>query len=169
MARLRRSRLLSEATCTELAVTGDFAGNYSMDGTYRGKMDFFSDTGEYNLYFETVESRRALREDVDTQGKKRLLPGDGEKCSPPPFSCPLVLVVEHGIHADILNERSLQVIHLRIFFDFVLPYKLLVPQTKICDTKFMSSNVRSKVIEDWLFHQTGGYSPQDDYMWLFIL
>lgn len=70
--------LLSPATCTDLVVTGDVAGNYSANGTYRGKMDFFSDDGRYNLYFEVVTARRVLHgTGLD------VLPGDGERCFQP--------------------------------------------------------------------------------------
>lgn len=65
---------LFPATCTDLVVTGDVAGNYSANGTYRGKMDFFSDDGQYNLYFEIVTARRVLYET-----ESDVLPGDGER------------------------------------------------------------------------------------------
>lgn len=67
------------ATCTDLDVTGDFAGNYTANGTYRGKLDFFSDDASYNLYFELAESRRALvAEDGGYGGEgNTVFPGDG--------------------------------------------------------------------------------------------
>lgn len=46
------------ATCTSLVVTGDFEGNYTANGTYRGKLDFYSSDGANNLYFEWAARRR---------------------------------------------------------------------------------------------------------------
>ncbi|CAM9706660.1 unnamed protein product [Scytosiphon promiscuus] len=67
-------------TCTDLYLTGDFPGNYTANGTYRGKLDFFNDDNTVNLYFELAESRRrsllseAFQEGTGTD--RSLLPGE---------------------------------------------------------------------------------------------
>lgn len=53
------------ASCPAVVVAGEYAGNYTANGTYRGKMDFFSEDGQFNLYFENaVRRRRALASSV---------------------------------------------------------------------------------------------------------
>lgn len=49
------------ATCDSVVLTGEFAGNYTVNGTYRGRPDFFSADGLHNLYFEMVVRRQRDR------------------------------------------------------------------------------------------------------------
>lgn len=70
------------ATCDTLMVTGDYPGNFTANGTYRGKLDFYNEDNTVNLYFELAISRRALTaEDQDDwrHGQRRLFTDDGEK------------------------------------------------------------------------------------------
>ena len=62
-------------------VTGDYRGNFTANGTYRGKLDFFNSDRTVNLYFELTASRRALAAE-DQDGQRRTVPGDGEKERP---------------------------------------------------------------------------------------
>ncbi|CAB1104251.1 unnamed protein product [Ectocarpus sp. CCAP 1310/34] len=68
----------ASTTCTELYVTGEFPGNYTANGTYRGKLDFFNDDGTVNLYFELADSSRRLLSSAgeEREGGRRLLPGE---------------------------------------------------------------------------------------------
>ncbi|CAM9794205.1 unnamed protein product [Ascophyllum nodosum] len=71
------SSFICETTCSDLVVTGDFTGNYSANGTYRGKMDFFSEDGRFNLYFELAADRRLLQEtEMETETRLEVFPGD---------------------------------------------------------------------------------------------
>lgn len=59
-------------------LTGDFPGNYTATGTYRGKPDFFNDDGSVNLYFELATSGRRRSLSLKDGEEDRLLPGEGE-------------------------------------------------------------------------------------------
>lgn len=67
-------------------MTGEFGGNYTANGTYRGKLDFYSADGLYNLYFERVVGRRRHRalsyEEEEEDGMvERAKSGNGELLS----------------------------------------------------------------------------------------
>lgn len=66
-----------------MVLTGEFAGNYTANGTYRGKPDFFSTDGLHNLYFEEVVRRqrdRALAALEDDHVAKGAMSRSGEGC-----------------------------------------------------------------------------------------
>ena len=98
--------LFVTATCQTVVVTGDYPGNFTANGTYRGKPDFFNNDRTVNLYFELAVSRRALAaEDEDAQ--RRFFPGDGEKRHPDDY-------VKSAISAPTCTRPSMYMIYVAV-------------------------------------------------------